>query len=81
MKKWAFITKKRALWSGIVSVVWVFYLFNFVPRNINIVASRNFTHQILDYVLNIVLFFVIFYLISSLIIFLVSKAKTLKSKS
>jgi len=66
-----FISKKRALVSAIASLLVVFYAFNFVPRNINIIATRSILRQILDYCLNFVIFFIVAYLVLTLIAFLI----------
>jgi len=66
-----FLSKIRAIISAILAVLLVFYAFNFVPKNVNIVASRSLGRQIFDYVLNFVIFFVVAYLVFYLISFLV----------
>jgi hypothetical protein len=66
MKNWAFISKNRSIISAILSIIIVFYAFNFVPRNLNIVASRTLLVQIFDYGFNFLIFFISFYLIVSL---------------
>ncbi len=68
-----FISKKRALVSVIASLLVVFYAFNFVPRNINIIATRSLSRQIIDYVLNFIIFFIVFYLVLTLIAYLIKK--------
>ncbi len=73
MKNWTFISKSRIIVAGIISALFVFYFFNFVPRNINIVASRTLAVQIFDYVLNFAIFFVVIYLISCLFTYLYQK--------
>lgn len=69
MKNWKFFTKLRLVVTAIISLLLVFYLFNFVPRNINIVASRSLAIKIFDYILNFIIFFVVIYIAASLIVF------------
>lgn len=73
MTKWTFISKSRLIIAGIISPIFVFYAFNFVPRNTNIIASRTLGKQIFDYILNFVIFFVIIYLIFCLLTYLYQK--------
>jgi len=70
-----FISKKRALVSAIISLLFEIYAFSFVPRNINIIATRTLPRQILDYVINFVLFFVVAYLILTPLSYLLKKKK------
>lgn len=72
-----FLSKNRAIISAIAAVLLVFYSFNFVARNVNIVASRTLGIQIADYVLNFAIFFIIIYLVLFAIAFF---AKSIKSK-
>jgi len=76
MTKWTFVSKLRLIITGIVSILLVFYAFNFVPRNSNIVASRTLGIQVFDYVLNFIIFFVALYLISCLLTYIYQKLFT-----
>lgn len=76
MTKWTFISRIRLIVTGIISALLVFYVFNFVPRNANIIASRTLRRQIFGYLLNFVIFFVVIYLISCLITFIYRKLLT-----
>lgn len=67
-----FISKIRAIVSAIASVLLVFYSLNFVPKNVNVIASKSLGIQIFDYVLNFLIFFVVIYLLSYLISLLVN---------
>lgn len=73
MKNWAFVSKIRTIVSGVLSAILVFYAFNFVPRNINVIATRTLTVQLFDYALNFLIFFIAFYLILSLAMYIYSK--------
>lgn len=66
-----FLSLKRAIWSGVATLIVEFYLFNFVARNINIIASRTLGRQIFDYILNFVIFFAVIYLVVTLIVYIV----------
>lgn len=66
-----FLSCKRAIWSAVAAIIFVFYCFNFVPRNINIFATRSLTVQIMDYILNFLLFFAIAYLAVTLITYII----------
>lgn len=66
-----FISKTRAAISAITVALLVFYSFNFVPKNVNIAASKSIGRQIFDYVLNFLIFFVVAYLVFYLISFLI----------
>lgn len=70
-----FLSKQRAIWSAVVAIIFVFYCFNFVPRNINILATRGLIVQILDYILNFLIFFVIAYLAVTLITYIIKVLK------
>lgn len=70
-----FLSKQRAIWSAMVAIIFVFYCFNFVPRNINILATRGLIVQILDYILNFLIFFVIAYLAVTLITYIIKVLK------
>lgn len=66
-----FISLKRAIWSAVGAIIVDFYAFNFVPRNINIIATRSLSVQILDYIFNFAMFFAAIYLIVTLIVYLI----------
>ena len=66
-----FLSLKRAIWSGVAAIIVVFYAFNFVPRNMNIIATHSLSVQILDYIFNFAMFFVAIYLVITLIIFII----------
>ncbi|HBL51798.1 MAG TPA: hypothetical protein DDZ05_01055 [Candidatus Blackburnbacteria bacterium] len=72
----AYISKKRALASAIISLLFVFYAFNFVPRNINLLETRSLLRQLLAFGLNFVLFFIASYLILTLIASLIPHSKS-----
>lgn len=72
-----FLSKNRAIISAVAAVLLVFYTFNFVAKNVNIVASRTLGIQIADYVFNFLIFFIVIYLVLYVIAFL---AKSIKSK-
>ena len=66
-----FLSTKRAIGSIVATLVFEFYVFNFVPRNINIIATRSVGKQIFDYILNFIIFFVVAYLVLTLIAYLI----------
>lgn len=68
-----FISEKRGIISAVLALILDFYAFNFVPRNINIIATRTLLVKIADYAFNFILFFVVFYLILTLIAYLAKK--------
>jgi len=70
-----FVSSKRAIISGILSILLVFYFFNFIPRNINILSTRSLGVQIFDYILNFLIFFVIIYLLSAGIVFIYKRMR------
>lgn len=70
-----FLSKVRAIWSGVLAIILVFVAMNFMQRNINIIATRTTDRVIFDYAFNIVLFFIILYLLISLISFIVLKLR------
>lgn len=70
-----FISKKRLLISSVLSLLLDFYAFNFIPRNVNIIATRTIFAKILDYALNFLIFFLAIYFVFTLIIFIVEKFK------
>lgn len=74
-----FISLKRAIWSAVGAVIVVFYAFNFVPRNINIVATRSLSVQILDYIFNFLMFFVAIYLAVTIIVYIIKWLSPKKS--
>lgn len=57
--------------AGAVALLVEFYVFNFVPRNINILATRSLARQTFAYVLNFALFFILAYLFLTLLAYLV----------
>lgn len=73
MKKFALVSKSRMIATAILSVLFVFYAFNFVAGNTNIVASRTLGVQIGDYVLNFVIFFAVIYLALCLLAYVYQK--------
>lgn len=73
MKKWSFISILRATVTAVLSIFFVFYAFNFVTRDLNILATRSFERQVLDYVINFILFFAAIYLLASLATFIYQK--------
>lgn len=66
-----FFSTKRSIWSAVAALALEFYAFNFVPRNINIIATRTLTVKILDYILNFVIFFVVIYLAVTLVSYII----------
>lgn len=69
------ISLKRVIVSSVISIALEFYSFNFVPRNINILATRSVYVQIFDYILNFVIFFLIIYLLISSVLYISNKLK------
>lgn len=69
--------KYRIMISSVFSAILVFYSFNFIPRNVSIIASRSLGRQIIDYILNFVLFTVVIYLALSLISFILKKLRSI----
>jgi hypothetical protein len=65
--------KIRLTLSAVFSTLFVYYCFNFVPRNVAILATRTLERKILDYILNFAIFFVVFYLILELLAFIFKK--------
>lgn len=65
--------KTRLILAAGFSVLAVYYFFNFVPRNVAILATRTSERIILDYTVNFVIFFVVFYLILSLGVYIFKK--------
>ncbi|HCM81781.1 MAG: hypothetical protein UV63_C0004G0036 [Microgenomates group bacterium GW2011_GWC1_43_11] len=68
-----FISTKRGIISAVLSLLLEFYAFNFVPKNINIIATRSLSRQIIDYALNFIIFFIVFYLTLTLIAYIIKK--------
>jgi putative effector of murein hydrolase LrgA (UPF0299 family) len=67
------LSVKRVVISAVLSVLLEFYAFNFVPRNVSIIATRSFSRQIFDYVLNFVIFFIVIYLVITLVTHLLKR--------
>lgn len=67
------ISWKMILLSFGLSVLFVIYSMNFIPRNIAIMAERTLSRQIFNYAVNILLFFVVIYLILSLLVWIYKK--------
>lgn len=65
------ISSKRTIWSAILAVILDFYAFNFIPRNVNIIATRTPIVRLLDYLLNFIIFFLVIYIILTIIYYLV----------
>lgn len=76
MKKFAFVSKSRVIVTTVLSILFVFYAFNFVARNTNIIASKTLGVQVFDYALNFVIFFVVIYLALCLLSFIYQKIFT-----
>ena len=66
-------SKSRLIVSLVASLLIVIFLFNFVPRDVVILASRTPARQMLDYILNFVVFFAAVYLLLSLFTFIKKK--------
>ena len=66
-----FLSTKRAIWSAVISLIFVIYALNFVNRNVSIIAQRTLNRQILDYIVNFLIFFIAVYLILWLIEYLI----------
>lgn len=71
------ISKKRVVVAAAIASLFAFYVFNFVPRNINVLSTRPLARQIFAYVLNFALFFILAYLFLTLLAYLV---RTISSK-
>jgi Mg2+/Co2+ transporter CorB len=67
------ISKGRGIISAVLALALDIYAFNFIPRNIAIMASRSLSWHIADYVVNFLIFFVVFYLVLSLAAWLIKK--------
>lgn len=73
-----FFSKKRVWTAAILSLVLIFYFFNFVQRNVDIIETRSMTRKIFDYGLNFAIFFVVIYLVLTLLIYLYKLVVTKK---
>jgi K+-sensing histidine kinase KdpD len=74
-----FISVRRGIIAAVLALLLEFYAFNFIPRNISIMASRSPAIQKVDYLINFLIFFIVFYLVLTLAVWL-SKKVTQKSK-
>jgi putative effector of murein hydrolase LrgA (UPF0299 family) len=74
-----FLSIRRGILAGVLALALVYYAFNFVPRNIAVMASRSFSWRVSDYLINFLLFFIGFYLLMTLVAWVVKKVST-KSK-
>lgn len=63
-------SRKRLWWSVAGAIILEFYAFNFVPRNVNIIATRTLSVKIFDYVFNFLIFFIAIYLLAFVVSFL-----------
>jgi hypothetical protein len=68
-----FISVRRGIISAVLAVVLEFYAFNFVPRNIAVMATRSPAIQKVDYLFNFLIFFIAFYLVMTLGAYLLKK--------
>lgn len=68
-----FISIRRGIIAAVLSLLFEFYAFNFIPRNIAIMATRSSAIQKVDYVTNFLIFFVVFYLVLTLTVWLIQK--------
>jgi hypothetical protein len=68
-----FISISRGIISAVLSVLLVIFSFNFVQRDINILATRTLSRQIFDYVFNFLIFFIVIYLVITLGTYLIKK--------
>lgn len=73
-----FFSKKRVWAAAILSLVLIFYFFNFVQRNVDIIETRSMGRRIFDYGLNFAIFFVVIYLVLTLLIYLYKLVVTKK---
>jgi hypothetical protein len=73
-----FFSKKRVWAAVILSLALIFYFFNFVQRNIDIIETRSIARKIFDYGLNFAIFFVAIYLALTLLIYLYKLVVTKK---
>lgn len=67
------ISKRRVVVAAAIALLLGFYVFNFVPRNINVLSTRPLARQIFAYVLNFALFFILAYLFLTLLAYLSSR--------
>ena len=70
------LNKSRVLISAALSLILVGYFFNFVPQNVQVIASRSPLRRIADYSLNFIIFFVIIYLLVSYSTYVYKKIRT-----
>jgi len=70
-----FLSKTRAVISGILSIILVILAMNLIERNIEILANRTTGRIVFDYALNIVIFFIVIYLVLSLFVFIFFRTK------
>jgi hypothetical protein len=68
-----FFSIRRGIIAAVLAIVVEFYAFNFVPRNIAIMATRSLAVQKVDYVINFLIFFIVFYLVLTLGAWLIKK--------
>ncbi len=68
-----FLSIRRGILAAVLALVLEFYAFNFVPRNIAIMATRSFSRQVNDYLINFLLFFIGFYLVLTFAAWLIKK--------
>jgi hypothetical protein len=68
-----FFSIRRGIIAAVLSGLFEFYAFNFVPRNIAIMATRSIAIQKVDYVINFLIFFIVFYLLLTLGAYLIKK--------
>ena len=68
-----FISVRRAIIAAVLALLSEFYAFNFIPRNIAILATRSLSIQIGDYIFNFLIFFIVFYLVLTLGAYLIKK--------
>jgi hypothetical protein len=73
MKKWKFFSVPRAAVAALLSILFVFYAFNFIPRAIMILATRSLGRIVFDWVINFAVFFILIYLLASLATFIYQK--------
>ncbi len=70
-----FLSKTRAVISGILSIILVILAMNFIERNIEILAAKSTGRIVFDYALNIVIFFIVIYLLITFLMFIFFKIK------
>ena len=73
--------KTRIIISSLASILVVFYVLNFVPRNVMILASRTLPRQILDYIVNFLIFFAVVYLLITLFLYIKKKLMSAVQKN